>query len=571
MNDHPTLVERARQALTAGDGPAASEALRLAEAALPEDAWSAAFCYQRGRFEMRAGEPRAAADWFRRCADREVDAGARVGAYMSLGLAEVEDGRADEGLAALETARRLAGEHDPASLPEVSGALGVALLALDRTARARDAFEQAWPPDRTGHVGINNALNLAVVRLMERDLAGARALAAGHAADVHPSIAHAVAIVGLAVAAAEGDAAAFDDAFRTVAVGGWVQLRGVVANRALEWAAVEATRRGQAAWLTRAMRLRRSVLVSASTRGRRREADRQARAIRRLVELGAPVLLGPFHLGARLGVGVFGEVWAGSAPDGTPVAVKVVGASPDAARLLDHELRTVAGLDHGCIQRVLHHGRVDAAASAADPRLPIHAPYVASALVDGGTLLDRVGRAGWPEVQGLLLDVLAALAHAHARGVVHLDVKPSNVLVTSAGRAVLADFGLARATGHIGPGTGSGTPLYMAPELYGGRPVGPWTDLYAVGCAAFELATGRPVFSASSRAELRRDHLERRAELPHDARVPAGFGTGSRGCSRRTPPAASRLRPTLPGRCGRSVRTAGTRSTPGCRPPEPAS
>jgi serine/threonine protein kinase len=98
--------------------------------------------------------------------------------------------------------------------------------------------------------------------------------------------------------------------------------------------------------------------------------------------------------------------------------------------------------------------------------------------------------------------MLAGLAGAERHGIVHRDLKPENVMVTDDGRVKIADFGIAKASTQMGTGafktaTGMtiGTPAYMAPEQAMALEVGPWTDLYSVGCMAFELFTGRVPFA----------------------------------------------------------------------------
>ena len=104
----------------------------------------------------------------------------------------------------------------------------------------------------------------------------------------------------------------------------------------------------------------------------------------------------------------------------------------------------------------------------------------------------------------MLEGLLAGLAHAEHQGIVHRDLKPENLMVTSDGRVKIADFGIAKATTKLqsepfltATGTTIGTPRYMAPEQAMAQEIGPWTDLYSVGCMAFELFTGRVPFHDS--------------------------------------------------------------------------
>jgi serine/threonine protein kinase len=128
-------------------------------------------------------------------------------------------------------------------------------------------------------------------------------------------------------------------------------------------------------------------------------------------------------------------------------------------------------------------------------------PFIVMEYLQGGSLRDRVGTLTLEQLGGALEDVLAGLARAEERGIVHRDVKPENLLVSDTGTIKIADFGIAKVTNDLAPsvqltapGLTVGTPMYMAPEQAQGGDVGPWSDLYAVGCVAYELYTGSPPF-----------------------------------------------------------------------------
>ena len=112
----------------------------------------------------------------------------------------------------------------------------------------------------------------------------------------------------------------------------------------------------------------------------------------------------------------------------------------------------------------------------------------------------------------IIRQVAGALDAAHARGLVHRDVKPSNVLLDANEHVYLADFGLTRRLSEEGPKLGEsaslGTPAYLAPEQIEGRPVGARADVYALGCLLFECLTGEPPFSGVSRLAVAWAHLE---------------------------------------------------------------
>jgi serine/threonine-protein kinase len=150
-------------------------------------------------------------------------------------------------------------------------------------------------------------------------------------------------------------------------------------------------------------------------------------------------------------------------------------------------------------------------------------------LVDGrdlGSLLRAEGALEPARVIAISTQIAAALDAAHARGLVHRDVKPSNVLLDSSEHVYLADFGLTRRLDDAGSVASDdfagGTPAYLAPEQIEGRPTDGRTDIYALGSMLYECLTGEPVFPRSSRLAVAWAHLEeeppkpskRRAELP---------------------------------------------------------
>jgi len=128
-------------------------------------------------------------------------------------------------------------------------------------------------------------------------------------------------------------------------------------------------------------------------------------------------------------------------------------------------------------------------------------PYIAMEYMDRGPLRPYIGHLSLAQICGVLEAVLAGLAHAAMFRVVHGDLKPENLLVTSDGRVKIADFGVAIAVGRIMTPSGEpmavGTPAYMAPEQAMAQQLGAQTDLYALGCVAFELFTGQVPFHES--------------------------------------------------------------------------
>ena len=131
-------------------------------------------------------------------------------------------------------------------------------------------------------------------------------------------------------------------------------------------------------------------------------------------------------------------------------------------------------------------------------------PYIAMEYVEGGSLRPYLGRMSLAQIVGVLEGLLGGLMHAERARVVHRDLKPENVMVTSEGHVKITDFGIAKATTQLQTGefltaTGLtvGTPRYMGPEQAMAQEIGPWTDLYSLGCMAFEMLTGRGPFDDS--------------------------------------------------------------------------
>jgi eukaryotic-like serine/threonine-protein kinase len=215
-------------------------------------------------------------------------------------------------------------------------------------------------------------------------------------------------------------------------------------------------------------------------------------------------VLGRYRLGPRLGAGGFGTVYAGHDERlDRPVAVKVIPAGARAPERAQREAMAVARLDHPGVVAVFDAGE-DA-----------EARYLVSELVHGRTL-DRLAADGAlsdRDVVRIGLALADALGHAHARGVVHRDVKPQNVIVPDAPRearavAKLADFGVAHLAGDdplTRTGDVVGTLAYMAPEQAAGQRVGPAADLYALALVLYEgLAGVNPVRAAGPAATARR-------------------------------------------------------------------
>jgi serine/threonine-protein kinase len=207
--------------------------------------------------------------------------------------------------------------------------------------------------------------------------------------------------------------------------------------------------------------------------------------------------LGPYTIKEILGSGGMAVVYRATGPDGKTVALKVLFPPPGTeAEILvrfEREARTTARLNHPSIVRVVDVGH------AHD-----HA-YLAMNLIEGENLTTRLARIGKFN-ESIAIDIIwqiaDALYYAHSQGVVHRDVKPSNILLTSDNHALLTDFGVAQAlddTALTRSGHTVGTPAYMAPEQATGRvAVDGRADLYSLGVVLYQMVTGRVPFEGST-------------------------------------------------------------------------
>ncbi|MBL7202032.1 MAG: serine/threonine-protein kinase PknK, partial [Anaerolineae bacterium] len=164
----------------------------------------------------------------------------------------------------------------------------------------------------------------------------------------------------------------------------------------------------------------------------------------------------------------------------------------------EREARLLARLSHPNIVQIYDYGEEEGR------------PFLVIEYVAGGTLRDWLAEEGTLSLDRalpILRHVADALDHAHGQSIVHRDVKPSNVMLTPDGRALLADFGISRLTGPEGhitqTETTTGTPAYMSPEQVTPQlaPVGPRSDVYSLGIVVYEMLTGHLPFAASSPLE----------------------------------------------------------------------
>lgn len=252
-------------------------------------------------------------------------------------------------------------------------------------------------------------------------------------------------------------------------------------------------------------------------------ADGEIRISRRAKKPpGNLLILGRYRLNRRLGTGGFGTVWeARDERLDRDVAVKILPRERVVGGRFEREARAAARLAHPAIVTLYEAGADDEGA------------YLVSELVRGSTFdtLQAAGRLSDRDIVMIGISIADALAHAHAEGVVHRDVKPSNILVperpaTPAHPAKLTDFGVARVVGGDSltrTGDVVGTAAYMAPEQAVGRDAGPSADLYALALVVYEALTGvNPIRGSTVAQQARRlgAHLpplrRQRRELPRE-------------------------------------------------------
>jgi Protein kinase domain len=211
--------------------------------------------------------------------------------------------------------------------------------------------------------------------------------------------------------------------------------------------------------------------------------------------------VGQYEIVERLGGGGMAVVYrAVQQPLGREVALKALSSElfqdDGFVKRFETEAKTLAKLDHPNILPIYDFEMNDGVA------------YLTMPLIRGGTLRDVLNRGALDTLTAwrYLREIGDGLQHAHDAGIVHRDLKPTNVLIHADGRAMLADFGLARGAGqptHLTTiGLAIGTPGYMAPEQVMGHDVDKRADIYAMGVLTFEMLTGRLPFIGSNRMEV---------------------------------------------------------------------
>jgi eukaryotic-like serine/threonine-protein kinase len=225
------------------------------------------------------------------------------------------------------------------------------------------------------------------------------------------------------------------------------------------------------------------------------------------------ILLGRYEVGRLLGAGGMAEVYEGhDRLLARRVAIKILlsqyAHDPAFLARFRREAQSAASLSHPNIVSVFDTG------SEGDTW------FIVMEYVDGRTLKDIIRAEGalyWARAAEVAADVAGALAVAHARGIVHRDVKPGNVMLTTEGKVKVMDFGIARATAVPSITQTSavvGTAQYIAPEQAQGLEVDGRTDVYALGCCLYEMVTGQVPFSGPTPVAIAYRHVREEPTPP---------------------------------------------------------
>ena len=231
-----------------------------------------------------------------------------------------------------------------------------------------------------------------------------------------------------------------------------------------------------------------------------------------MVSIPAGTRLGRYQMLERIGRGGMASVYKAYSPkQDMEVAVKVLPSyradDPAFVERFRQEAQAVASLDHPNIIRFYDFGE--------DKGFT----YIVMEYLAGGTLQDRLGRKlSLEEVLELIAPFAEALDHSHSSGIVHRDVKPSNILLDTDGRPVLTDFGLVRMVEGSLALTRSesvlGTPEYMSPEQALGVPAGPKSDQYSLGVIVYQMLLGRTPFRGETAVATLMAHIHQPVPRP---------------------------------------------------------
>ena len=229
----------------------------------------------------------------------------------------------------------------------------------------------------------------------------------------------------------------------------------------------------------------------------------------------AEKLIGRFEVIKELGRGAQGVVYLARDPRlDRMVAIKTLRSSSVAQNdNLLREARTVSNLQHPNIVPLYDLGSDSGA------------PYLVYAYIDGETvaqLLKRSGILTMANAARIVVDVLDALANAHEQGIMHLDIKPANVMISSTGQHLVMDFGIARSISQVPDKAGgiTGTPQYMAPETISAKGAEFRSDIFSAGMMLYEMVTGSPVVEGSGNAfQILHRNANEKAEAPSNRNV----------------------------------------------------
>ncbi len=224
--------------------------------------------------------------------------------------------------------------------------------------------------------------------------------------------------------------------------------------------------------------------------------------------------LGQYQIQEQLGQGGMATVYKALQKSiGRTVAIKVMPSyfmhEPTFMQRFEREVKVIAELQHPRVLPVYDYGQIEGR------------PFIVMAYMSGGTLSDRIqkGPLSLEESVRIMEQIAEGLDHAHRKGIIHRDFKPSNVLLDDHGNAYLSDFGIAKVSESTVQLTGSGvvgTPAYMAPEMASYAQVTPAVDIYAMGVTLYQMLTGTLPFKGETPLSVMMAHA---SEPVPDVRV----------------------------------------------------
>jgi serine/threonine protein kinase len=221
--------------------------------------------------------------------------------------------------------------------------------------------------------------------------------------------------------------------------------------------------------------------------------------------------IGRFEIVRMLGKGAQGIVYlARDSHLGRDVAIKTLHATQEGMGALLQEARIVSKLQHANIVTLFDAGEHEGA------------PYLVYAYVQGQTLAQLLhAEPGLPLTRAVQIvsSLLDAVAYAHAQDVLHLDIKPANIMLNATGQPQIMDFGIARSISQPPQGRIEGSPHYMAPEMVTGKTITPRADLYSLGMLLYALVTGQPAVEGDDVQEVLRKTLHDATTAPSERNI----------------------------------------------------